>query len=129
MEASQSLHKNCHIRHVLDRLGDKWSILIVTILGEEEKLRFNEISNKIGDISQKMLTVTLRSLEADGLITRQFYPEIPPRVEYALTGLGRSLLPLIEELADWAMNNLDAILKNREAYNNLKSPCTEKDCG
>ncbi|MFT3825493.1 MAG: helix-turn-helix domain-containing protein [Chitinophagaceae bacterium] len=126
-EENTSLHKNCHIRHVLDRLGDKWSILIVTMLGEEEKLRFNEISNRIGDISQKMLTVTLRSLEADGLVTRQFYAEIPPRVEYALTDLGRSLLPLIEGLAEWAMKNLEAILKNRENYN-ARTSCTEKDC-
>ena len=111
-----SLFPNCSIRHILDRFGDKWSILIISILGHRGKLRFNELNQQIGDISQKMLTVTLRSLEADGLITRTLYPEIPPRVEYELTDLGRSLLPHIEQLAHWAGEHMDCILKNREQY-------------
>ena len=107
---------NCSIRHILDRFGDKWSILIISILGHVGKQRFNELNQQIGDISQKMLTVTLRSLEADGLISRKLYPEIPPRVEYELTDLGRSLLPHIEQLAGWAEQHMECILKNRAKY-------------
>jgi DNA-binding HxlR family transcriptional regulator len=112
---------SCSIRHILDRFGDKWSILIISILGHLGKQRFNELNQQIGDISQKMLTVTLRSLEADGLISRKLYPEIPPRVEYELTDLGRSLLPHIEQLAQWAEQNMDCILKNREKYSQKKA--------
>src|SRR5581483_1434327 len=109
-------HGNCSIRHILDRFGDKWSILIISLLGHQGKLRFNELSQQIGDISQKMLTVTLRSLEADGLVSRKLFPEIPPRVEYELTDLGRSLLPHIEQLAEWAAQNMECILRNRKKY-------------
>jgi DNA-binding HxlR family transcriptional regulator len=114
-------HGNCSIRHILDRFGDKWSILIISILGHVGKQRFNELNQQIGDISQKMLTVTLRSLEADGLISRKLFPEIPPRVEYELTDLGRSLLPHIEHLAEWAAQNMDCILKNRAKYAQKKA--------
>ena len=114
-------HGNCSIRHILDRFGDKWSILIISILGHVGKLRFNELNQQIGDISQKMLTVTLRSLEADGLISRKLFPEIPPRVEYELTDLGRSLLPHIEQLAGWAEQNMECILKNRAKYAQKKA--------
>jgi DNA-binding HxlR family transcriptional regulator len=113
-------HLNCSIRQILDRFGDKWSILIISTLGHIGKQRFNELNQQIGDISQKMLTVTLRSLEADGLITRTLYPEIPPRVEYELTDLGRSLLPHIEKLALWAEQHMETILKNREKYASQK---------
>ena len=109
-------HLNCSVRQILDRFGDKWSILIISTLGHVGKQRFNELNQQIGDISQKMLTVTLRSLEADGLVSRTLYPEIPPRVEYELTELGRSLLPNIEQLALWAEKNMETILKNREKY-------------
>ncbi|OQP61295.1 transcriptional regulator [Niastella vici] len=113
---NNSPHPNCSIRHILDRFGDKWSILIISILGHVGKQRFNELNGQIGDISQKMLTVTLRSLEADGLVSRKLYPEIPPRVEYELTDLGRSLLPHIEQLAGWAEQHMECILKNRAKY-------------
>jgi DNA-binding HxlR family transcriptional regulator len=109
-------HDDCPIRHVLDRFGDKWSILIIGLLGHTGKLRFNEINQHIGDISQKMLTVTLRSLEADGLVSRELYPEIPPRVEYELTDMGKSLLPHIDGLQDWAAKNMGTIRKSREEY-------------
>lgn len=109
-------YPDCSIRHILDRFGDKWSILIISLLGHKGKMRFNEISQEIGDISQKMLTVTLRSLESDGLVTRKLFPEIPPRVEYELTELGRSLLPHIESLSEWASKNMELILKNRKKY-------------
>jgi len=107
---------NCPVRQVLDRFGDKWSILVIILLGDRGKLRFNELSNAIGDISQKMLTVTLRSLEADGLVTRKMYPEIPPRVEYELTGLAQSLLPLIKEMVRWADANIEEIQENRRRH-------------
>ncbi len=109
-------HANCPIRHVLDRFGDKWSILVIEMLGEKGKMRFTEISQHIGDISQKMLTVTLRSLEADGLVHRKHFPEIPPRVEYELTATGKSLLPHIDGLAEWAVRNMDTILKSRKRF-------------
>lgn len=109
--------KNCPVRKVLDRFGDKWSLLVLLILGKKETLRFNEINKAIGsDISQKMLTVTLRTLEADGFIRRTIYPEIPPRVEYTITDLGKSLVPLIEKLEKWAKVNMSAIEKSRKKY-------------
>ncbi|WP_227009077.1 winged helix-turn-helix transcriptional regulator [Christiangramia fulva] len=83
---------------MLDRFGDKWSLLVLLILGKNETLRFNELNKAIGsDISQKMLTVTLRTLEADGFLKRTIYAEVPPRVEYTITDLGKSLFPLIDK--------------------------------
>jgi DNA-binding HxlR family transcriptional regulator len=109
--------KNCPVRKVLDRFGDKWSLLVLLILGKKETLRFNEINKSIGsDISQKMLTVTLRTLEADGFIIRKIYPEIPPRVEYSITDLGKSLVPLIDKLEKWAKSNMSAIEKSRKNF-------------
>ena len=107
---------NCPVRTVLDRFGDKWSILVMLILGEKEKMRFNELNKEITDISQKMLTVTLRTLEADGLIKRTIYPEVPPRVEYEITALGKSLVPHIHTLSDWAVQNLAAIQQSRADF-------------
>lgn len=107
---------NCPIRNVLDRVGDKWSILVIMMLGDHGTLRFNELNAHIGTISQKMLTVTLKTLEADGLITRTMFPQIPPRVEYNLTDLGRSLLPAVATLSDWASVNMPAILASRAQY-------------
>ena len=79
-------------------------------------MRFNAINSAIADISQKMLTVTLRTLEADGLLARQIYPQIPPKVEYSLTERGSSLIPLIQELAAWAVENMQSIKVSREAF-------------
>lgn len=108
---------NCPVRKVLDRFGDKWSLLVLLILGKKETLRFNEIYREIGpDISQKMLTVTLRTLEADGFLVRTIYPEIPPRVEYTITELGKSLFPLIDNLESWAKVNMSAIEKSRASF-------------
>jgi DNA-binding HxlR family transcriptional regulator len=117
-----SEHQDCPVRHVLDRFGDKWSILILCLLHEKGKLRFNEMGNYIPDMSQKMQTVTLRSLEADGLVSRKMYPEIPPRVEYELTALGQSLVPHIESLAAWAFGNMTDILHSRKKYAANKKP-------
>lgn len=108
--------ENCPIRNVLDRFGDKWSILVIMILGEHEKLRFNELNKSISDVSQKMLTVTLRTLEADGLVKRTVFPEVPPRVEYEITELGKSLVPYIHSLNNWAKENMPAIQRSRKKY-------------
>ena len=86
-------------------------------MGSYETLRFNEINKKIGaDISQKMLTVTLRNLEADGFITRKIFPEVPPRVEYSITDLGKSLVPLIDNLEKWAKSNMEFIEESRKKF-------------
>src|SRR5580658_5996549 len=108
--------ENCPVRHVLDRIGDKWSTLVILMLGRHGKLRFNELSQVIGDVSQKMLTVTLRSLEADGLVSRKMYAVIPPRVEYELTEMGQSLLPLVQALEGWAEENIGEIKENRQKF-------------
>jgi len=106
----------CPIKDILARFGDKWSIYAILTLGKQEKLRFNELKSLITGVSQRMLTVTLRSLEEDGLVSRTVYPEIPPRVEYSLTPLGQSLLLQLLELADWAKLNIHQILEARERY-------------
>lgn len=105
--------EDCPIRTVLDRFGDKWSVLVILILGEVDKMRFNELHKAMSDVSQKMLTVTLRSLEADGLVQRTVYAEIPPRVEYNITSRGKSLLPHLNSLTQWATENMAGIKKSR----------------
>lgn len=120
--------EDCPIRNVLDRFGDKWSILVILILGEKNgAMRFNEIIHAVGDISQKMLTVTVRSLEADGLVSRRHYPEIPPRVEYSLTDMGISLLPHIDGLTKWAIKNQESIVKTRKKFSLKKQAADRKD--
>lgn len=107
---------DCPIRNILTRLCDKWSLLIIYTLNKasKETIRFKELQREIPDISQKMLTVTLRTLEEDGYVTRTVYPEVPPRVEYALTPRTHSLLPHINALIKWALENKDAIIKDRK---------------
>ncbi len=111
-----NLPSDCRaVSEVLARVGDKWSVLVVARLGDGPK-RFNELRRIIGSISQRMLTLTLRGLERDGLITRTVYPTIPPRVDYALTPLGRDLLEPISALAGWAVRNQAKIEKARTSY-------------
>ncbi|MDF3078200.1 MAG: transcriptional regulator [Sphingobacteriaceae bacterium] len=88
----------------------------IILLGKSEKLRFTELKKGIEGISQRMLTVTLRALEEDGFLVREIFPEIPPRVEYRLTDLGRSLLQQLMQLSDWANENMDEVLKQRKRY-------------
>jgi len=109
-------HDFCPVRDILDRFGDKWSLLSILRLGYSGKIRFNELKGKIDGISQRMLTVTLRSLERDGLVSRHIYAEVPPRVEYELTPLGKRLLNQIWELAQWADGNKEEIQASRKAY-------------
>ncbi len=108
--------EHCPVRNVLDRIGDKWSMLILLLLDDEKVLRFNEIHKYIGTISQKMLTVTLKSLEADGLVNRTVYPQIPPKVEYKLTPRGTTLLPHLYELVQWAKDNMGEIQVSRKDF-------------
>ncbi|MVM35595.1 transcriptional regulator [Spirosoma sp. HMF4905] len=106
----------CPIRNILVRFSDKWSTLSIFHLGDAGTLRFNELKKRVDGISQRMLTVTLRNLERDGIVTRRVYPEIPPRVEYQLTDLGRSLLVQIIELGDWASNHSNQIIEARSRF-------------
>lgn len=107
---------NCRaVSEVLARVGDKWTVLVVSTLGDGPK-RFNELRRSLGSISQRMLTLTLRGLERDGLVSRTVFPTIPPRVDYELTDLGRSLLKPVSELGEWAKQNRAAIQMARKAY-------------
>lgn len=108
---------DCPIRNILARISDKWSLLVIYTLHNSGKatMRFKELQRAIPDISQKMLTVTLRTLAEDGLVTRTVFPEVPPHVEYALTVRAQSLLPHINGLLDWAKENMEAILRDRRA--------------
>ncbi|MEM9550693.1 MAG: helix-turn-helix domain-containing protein [Pseudomonadota bacterium] len=110
----------CPVRQVLDKIGDKWSILILTCLKKRDH-RFSELRREISDVSQKMLTQTLRKLERDGLIRRSVTPSIPPRVDYALTDLGLSLVSQLEPLASWALQHRGAIAKARAEYDHRTS--------
>ena len=107
---------DCPIRDILSRLGDKWSLLVLISLNTNGIMRFNDIYRSIGDISQRMLTVTLRSLEADGLVNRVIYPEVPPRVEYSLTKSGENLMPHLNRLVDWALENMQHIVTSRKTH-------------
>lgn len=108
------------VREVLNRVGDKWSVQIVDLLGERS-MRFSELRRSIEGISQRMLTLTLRGLERDGLVRRTVFPEVPPRVDYELTRLGRTLLEPISALAEWAAENRTAIQSAREQFDARES--------
>ena len=99
---------NCPIRNVIDKFGDKWSLLVLYHLNE---LRFNELHRDMSDCSQKMLSQTLKRLEQIGLISRQVYPEVPPRVEYSLTARGQSLMPHVSALIGWALEHFEEMNK------------------
>jgi DNA-binding HxlR family transcriptional regulator len=107
---------NCHARDILARIGDKWSVSVIHVLGDARTLRFNELRGQVDGISQRMLTVTLRGLERDGLVVRTVYPEVPPRVEYALTPLGATLRQLVRALVAWSGAHLVEVDAARAAY-------------
>lgn len=112
-----SQHANCTaMSDVLNRIGDKWSVMVVGMLGRNGTLRFNELKRLINGVSQRMLTLTLRNLERDGLVTRTIYPEVPPRVEYSLTELGKTLQGPIAGLWDWSAENHASIIDARSIY-------------
>ena len=106
---------------VLARVGDKWSVLIISLLGDGPK-RFNEIKRMVGGISQRMLTLTLRGLERDGLVTRTVFPTIPPRVDYELTDLGRSLWKPVEALGSWAREHRAEIEAAKRRFDERAKP-------
>lgn len=106
----------CPIRNVLSRIGDKWSMLVLYTLDKYGVLRFKDLKLYIPDISKKMLSAALKVLEADGLIARQVYAEVPPRVEYRLTERGMTLIPLLNNLMEWAISNMNDILEDRKKF-------------
>lgn len=112
-EANATRDTACPVRDILVRVSDKWSLLTIYALGGYGTMRFNELKHRIGDVSQRMLTVTLRNLEECGLVSRHVYAEVPPRVEYNLTELGRSLMQHMVPLVDWALLHGDEIMRNR----------------
>lgn len=125
-EGTSVLPSNLHVAEdcravseVLARIGDKWTVLVVSTLGDGPK-RFNELRKALGSISQRMLTLTLRALERDGLVTRTVFPTIPPRVDYALTKLGGSLLEPVNTLGSWARQNRATIQEARRRFDAAK---------
>ena len=115
-DVRDALFPNCPIRNILSRVGDKGSMLVLFTLETNGNLRFKELQRNIPDISQKMLTATLKMLEADGFISRVAFPEVPPRVEYSLSDKGKSLLPLIGNLLTWATEHMGEIIESRQHY-------------
>ncbi|HZT12395.1 MAG TPA: helix-turn-helix domain-containing protein [Candidatus Baltobacteraceae bacterium] len=101
--------ENCPTRALLDRIANRWTTLIIGMLAQRQPRRFNELRRAIGGISQKMLTQTLREMERDGIVRREIFPEVPPRVEYALTPLGHTLREPLNALADWSVRHMDEV--------------------
>src|SRR5215475_2728907 len=107
---------NCHTSELLTRIGDKWTVYVIHVLGDAGTLRFNELRNRVDGISHRMLTVTLRALERDGLVAREIFPEMPPRVEYSLTPLGATLREGIRGMIAWSATHLDEVRVARAEY-------------
>jgi DNA-binding HxlR family transcriptional regulator len=116
LETTGKANGVCPVQDFLTHFANKWSMLVVLNLGHVESPRFNELKSKVTGISQRMLTVTLRALERDGLISRKLYPEVPPRVEYRLTPLGKSLLDVTMSLGDWAAQHHHEVAKARKNF-------------
>lgn len=112
----KSIVEICPIRNVVARFGNKWALLVILVLSENGSTRFNQLCKLIPDISTKVLSGTLQTLEADDLISRTVFPEVPIRVEYKLTATGESLVPIIQQLTDWAMQNMKSIMKHRKKH-------------
>jgi len=113
------LDPDCPTRKVLDRVGDKWTVLIVLLLSDGT-LRFSELRNQLGRVAPKVLTETLRRMERDGLVTREVFAVVPPRVEYSLTELGESLIKPLMVISDWAEVNVGRITAAQEAYDDAR---------
>jgi DNA-binding HxlR family transcriptional regulator len=115
---NEHLSGDCRpIAHILSRVGDKWTILLLNVLGDNT-MRFKDLHRAVPGISQRMLTVTLRNLERDGLVRRTIYPTIPPKVEYALSDRGRSLRCALVPIADWVTENRDGIEESQQLFDN-----------
>lgn len=119
-EEIPSIVATCPIRKVVARFGDKWSLLVLLVINEAGIVRFNELGRMIPDISTRVLSTTLKTLEADGLIDRKVYAQVPPKVEYTLTETGRSLIPLIMQLTEWAQQNMKNVMTHRRRYESAK---------
>ena len=115
-EGTGSVIEICPIRNVIARFGSKWAFLTLLIIGEQGVVRFNELGRLIPDVSSRVLSSTLRTLEADGLVERKVYAVVPPKVEYRLTEVGESLLPLISQLTEWAQTNMKRVMDHRKEY-------------
>lgn len=115
-EAKNSIIEVCPVRNVIARFGNKWAFLVLLTISEHQVIRFNELRRVIPDVSSRVLSGTLRILEADGLISRKVYPEVPPRVEYRLTEMGCSLIPIIMQLTEWAQENMKQIMTHRRTF-------------
>ena len=115
-EELNSIIEICPVRNVIARFGNKWALLVILILSENKVLRFNELCRLIPDVSSRVLSGTLKTLEADGLVHRTVYPVVPPKVEYELTASGYSLVPIIAQLTNWAQTNMKSIMKHRHEY-------------
>lgn len=113
-ELLNSIIEICPVRNVIARFGNKWALLVMLVISENDPIRYNELGRKIPDISSRVLSGTLRTLEADGLVSRKLYNEVPARVEYSLTDVGRSLIPIILQLTEWAQNNMKTIIDHRK---------------
>ncbi len=112
-EQLNSIIEICPVRNVIARFGNKWALLVILVLSENEPIRYNDLLRMIPDISSRVLSSTLRTLEADGLVGRQLFHEVPQRVEYSLTDTGRSLVPIINNLTEWAQANMKTIISHR----------------
>lgn len=115
-EEKNSIIEICPVRNVVSRFGNKWALLVVLVLSEQETVRFNELCRQIPDVSSRVLSGTLKTLEADGLVARKVYPVVPPKVEYRLTDIGHSLVPFIFQLTEWAQTNMKTIIRNRKKF-------------
>lgn len=115
-EEKNTIIEICPVRNMIARFGNKWALLVILILSENKVLRFSELKKMIPDVSSRMLSSTLRTLEADGLVSRKVYPEVPPKVEYSLTETGLSLVPFIVQLTEWAQKHMKSIVKHREEF-------------
>lgn len=115
-EEKNSIIEICPVRNVVSRFGNKWALLVVLVLSEQKIVRFNELCRLIPDVSSRVLSGTLKTLEADGLVARKVYPVVPPKVEYRLTEIGQSLVPFIVQLTEWAQTNMKSIVKHRKKF-------------
>lgn len=122
-EEKNSIIEICPIRNVVARFGNKWALLVIYILNETGSIRFNQLAKQIPDISSKVLSSTLHVLEADGLVKRTVFSEVPVRVEYELTEIGKTLVPIIIALTEWAQNNMKSIMTHRKKFENSSGKC------
>ncbi|MFE6735760.1 winged helix-turn-helix transcriptional regulator [Microbacterium sp. NPDC057650] len=114
------VREDCEVRQILDRIADKWSLLVIALL-DTRSMRFGELGREIHGVSKRMLTVTLRNLERDGLVHRTIYAEVPPRVEYRLTTMGSTLHRTVQTLVDWTEEHQDQIAYARESFDRAQT--------